>query len=212
MNIVLHILNASGNLSSSANDIQLIFNNSIRKIVEKLPISNVDVIIADNSRGAIPEVGIGGRSLNPNLIFISINHSFPNLKKSIIEHLDRIIAHELHHCMRRIRPGYGKTLLEAMVSEGLADHFDYEINHKNPQPWTVALNKEQIKNMLEKAKVEFYSKRYDHQAWFFGRGNINIPRWAGYSLGFFIVGEYLKKYKSKKPSQIYNMKAEEFIK
>lgn len=34
------------------------------------------------------------------------------------------IIHELHHCSRSAGRGYGRTLLEALVSEALAQHFE----------------------------------------------------------------------------------------
>lgn len=212
MNIISHILNASGKLTSHIKIIEFNFNKAIKKVTERLPISNVDVIIAENPVGAIPKLGIGGRSLNANLVFISIDSNFPNLTKSLNDGLERTLAHELHHCIRWSNVGYGDTLLEALISEGLADHFDIEVNNKNPEPWSIALSEEKTKELLEKAKPEFNNKKYNHQAWFFGRGVTDIPKWTGYSLGFYLVGEYLKKNADKKPSQLYATKAEEFIK
>lgn len=211
MNIIPHILNANGGLTLYIKDINDIFNNTINKIAKKIPISNIDIVFEDNPYNIIPEIGIGAQTQSPSLIYISLDSNQPQFKKVLNEHLEQILIHEIHHCIRWKRMGYGTTLLEAIISEGLADHFDIEISNKKPEPWSVALNKNQIRYYLKKAKKEFNNKKYDYSAWFFGGSKESIPRWTGYSLGFYLVDEYLKKHPHKKPSHIYNLKASEFI-
>lgn len=210
MNIISHILNASGSLTSHIKDINKIFNKTIGKITKKIPISNIDIVFEDNPYNIIPEIGIGGQTQNQNLIYISLDSHQPSFKKILIDQLERVLVHEIHHCARWKGAGYGTTLLEAIILEGLADHFEIEINNKKPEPWSVKLNKNQIKKYLFKAKREFNNKKYNHYDWFFGT-NKSIPRWAGYSLGFYLVNEYLNKHPNKKPSQLINTKAKEFV-
>ena len=74
------------------------------------------------------------------------------------------------------------------------------------------MTKIQFKKLYQKAKKEFDNFNYDHKAWFFvGSLKDNIPRWAGYTIGFTMVGNYLKKHLDKKPSNLYLTKIEEFI-
>lgn len=212
-NINLHILNASGKLTPYLEEVKNIFNETIVKILEKIPLSNVDVVISENAEDVIPELGIGGNAYDPNVVSIYLNSKFPNfVNKTLKEELRRIIPHELNHTMRSQAIGYGETLLKAMISEGLADHFEMEINNKGPHMWDVVLSAGQMKAMMEKAKKEYNSKNYNHYEWFFGSKEKGIPRWTGYTLGFNLVAEYLKKNPDKKPSQLYVLKAEEFIK
>lgn len=212
MNINLHLLNASGSLNAFIIDIKNNFPKAVSEISKRMDISNIDVVVYDNPSEAIPEYGIGGYAINANLIFVSIDPKFAGLSKSIGDSFSWTLAHEIHHCMRWRGPGYGTTLLEAAVTEGLADHFDLEIYNGDPYPWDVALDKNQTEKLLEKAKAEFNNKEYDHNAWFFGSKDKNIPRWTGYSLGFKIVGDYLQKNPNKKPSNLYNNSAKEFLK
>jgi uncharacterized protein YjaZ len=211
MNINLHLLNASGSLDDFAEHIKNTFDQTIKTISEKVKISDIDIVIYDHPYGAIPEIGIGGYAPSANLIFISLNPKFPDLSKSLNQELKSTLAHEIHHCLRWQKPGYGNTLLEALISEGLADHFDLEINGSNPRLWMTALDQNQISVLLEKAKTEFSNDVYDHNAWFFGSEEKDIPRWTGYSLGFKIVSDYLEKNKDKKPSSLYNTTSEEII-
>jgi uncharacterized protein YjaZ len=212
MNINLHLLNASGSLDAFIDDIKNNFPKAVDEISKKLDISNIDIVVYDNPLRVIPEYGIGGYSQNANLIFVSLDPKFPNLSKSIGQELKSTLAHEMHHCMRWREVGYGNTLLEALITEGLADHFDLEMYGRDPYPWDLALDKNQIEKFLKKAKAEFNNKDYDHTTWFFGSKNKNIPRWTGYSLGFKIVSDYLQKNPDKKSSSLYNTSAKEFVK
>lgn len=211
MNINLHLLNASGSLYVFVNDIKNSFKTSINEISKKLSISDIDIVVYDNPLGAIPEFGIGGYAPNANLIFVSLDPKFPNLSKSIGDQFSRTLAHEIHHCMRWRGPGYGNTLLEALITEGLADHFDLEMHGGDLYPWDLALDKDQLKKFLKKAKTEFNNKEYDHNAWFFGSKQKNIPKWTGYSLGFKIVNDYLQRNPDEKPSSLHNVNAKEFL-
>ncbi len=212
MNVNLHILNASGLLSSVTKQIEDEFAKSLIKISDKLPISDVDVAIYNNPRGTISELGIGGYTPNGHLVFVYLDSKFPNIKRVIKEQLKRTLAHELHHCLRWRNPGYGKTLLEALLTEGLADHFDLEVNGGDLEPWCTALNREEIVAFIKRAKIEYDNKSYDHRAWFFGSKEKSIPRWTGYALGFTLVENYLKANPDKKASKLYAIKAEEFVK
>ncbi len=100
------------------------------------------------------------------------------------------LAHELHHSSRiRTGPGYGRTLGEAMVSEGLADHFANEaFSTTPPQPWASSLSENQEHAVWQRAEPQLWSA-HDHRLWFFG--GPDIPRWAGYSLGYSIVEKFL---------------------
>nr|WP_274517589.1 DUF2268 domain-containing putative Zn-dependent protease [Pseudomonas sp. GM18] len=59
---------------------------------------------------------------NPNLL--------PSLRTGT---LHRQIVHEVHHCLRIAGPGYGWTLGEALVSEGLAGQFVRHLLGKRPR-------------------------------------------------------------------------------
>lgn len=211
MNIQLHILSASGTLNPFIEDIEKNFNEGITKITTKIPARDVDVIFYDNPEGALEIDGIGGYTPNSHQIFISLNPNFKNLKETINIELKRTLAHELHHTLRWKKPGYGKTLLDALVTEGLADHFDIEVFGEKPQPWSVAFTLEELDKIRTKAEKEFNNKDYNHFAWFYGNEELGIPEWAGYSLGFQIIKDYLKRNPDKKPSQLYSAGTSEFI-
>lgn len=207
----IHILLASGRLNNFESKIRQTAEDGIVKIKSKIAAEKIDIVVRDNPDGAIPEVGIGGYTLDTNYISISLNPNFPDFNSVIEKELNRTLAHEIHHALRMRERGYGETLLEALVTEGLADHFDIEVNNQKPEPWSTALNEEQTSELMEKAKTEFNSKNYSHNTWFFGSKEKRIPRWTGYSLGFKIVGDYLKKNPKEKPSTLVDRQAELFF-
>jgi uncharacterized protein YjaZ len=195
VNINLHLLKATGRLDSYTKDIENVFSEAEKTIANVLPVKNVDIVVMDN------------------YIVISLDPTFKNFENVLpIELLDTF-AHELHHAARWQAIGYGETLLEAIISEGLADHFAVEITKRaDIHPWDNALNAEKIKVLKERASKEYFSKKYNHNTWFFGSRGKGIPKWTAYALGFQVVGEYLKKHPDAKASTLYNLPAEEFIK
>jgi uncharacterized protein YjaZ len=86
-------------------------------IVEKeLDAAQIDIIFVSAAASAIPEYGIGGSSRGPNHVYVSFD---PKSDKITQEGLNETLFHEIHHCMRWRNPGYGKTLGETMISEGI---------------------------------------------------------------------------------------------
>ncbi len=126
-------------------------------------------------------------------MIVSIDGTPPGgLKAAVETWVPAALAHELHHSSRvRMGPGYGITLAEALVTEGLADHFVAEaFPDTPPQPWDDALSEDQETEVWERAQAVLeVPYGYDHRAWFFGRGD--LPRWAGYTLGYRIAQAYL---------------------
>lgn len=205
MSIQLHILKASERLLPFVSQIENAFNASIEKIQHKISLPAVDVIVADNASSAIPETGVGGYASTAHLVYINIDPQFKDLSIVLDAEIQSTLAHELHHCARMDSVGYGKILFEQIISEGLADHFDMEINGGDPKPWSVAIHGAELDGLLKKAESEF-DHECNHSDWFFGTNTKVIPRWAGYSLGYKIVGDYIQKT-GKKASELVNAEA-----
>lgn len=94
------------------------------------------------------------------------------------------IAHELHHLARWQTVGYGKTLGEAITSEGFATVYAQIKTHRE-YPWTQAVVSDELK---QKALKEWDSKDTHHNEWFY-KGKLG--RWIGYSIGYQLI---YKKY------------------
>lgn len=209
--IQVHILKASGRLGALEKRIKQYIDDGIESVATHIQLPDIDVVVLDNPKMTIPETGVGGYAPLPYILYISIDPSFLNLDKILEKEIVSALVHELHHCARWHTIGQDQTLFDAIVSEGLADHFDIEINGGEPRPWSVALNEEQLKKINDLAKKEFTCATYNHSEWFFGTNEGKIPRWAGYSLGFSIVADFFKKT-NKKASEVVSMPSKHFLK
>jgi hypothetical protein len=95
-----------------------------REVVPMLPLPSRIVVSAgaDPSR-VVPETGVAARAWSADRLDLWVDPNNPWTQAAGEEEVLAIVAHELHHCARWKRPGYGATLGEAIVSEGLACHF-----------------------------------------------------------------------------------------
>jgi hypothetical protein len=154
----------------------------------RIPIAGTTAIVTIDPAREIPGWGLGGYAHGPSRIEIVVS---PGISVAdLAARLPSIVAHELHHAARFRGPGYGATLLESMVSEGLADHFARELIGAPLPPWVTALTPAEVSAWLDEARPELDSTAFDFEAWFFGTGG-EIPRWTGYTLGYRLVGDYL---------------------
>ena len=152
MSINIHILLASGEIKQYSNDLKSIAESTISLVEKLLPIKDVDIVFYTNPGATIDEIGgIGGFSPNANTIFISLNPEHPDFKKALNDVPPYTIAHELHHTIRWQKQVEGDTLLEAIIFEGLADHFAVEaIGCEKPSVWSSALSQEQKDDIYKK--------------------------------------------------------------
>jgi uncharacterized protein YjaZ len=150
-------------------------------IESELKAKEIDIIFVSAANQAIPEYGLGGNSPGPNHIYISFD---PESQKITKQGLVESLFHEAHHCMRWRNPGYGETLGEAMISEGLACLYEEEHGGLAPIYAKVDISQKEI----ESADKELNSTKYSHAEWFFGTGK--IKRWFGYTYGYELCKRY----------------------
>lgn len=170
----------------------------------------VRVIVEENSGGTIPETGVGGFTPDSHTVYVYIDSTHPSLQENLGREVLSTVTHEYHHAIRnRAIDWESDTLFGAMITEGLADHFDLELNGGGPRPWSIALSEQQLSGLKDSAAREFDSRTYDHAAWFFGSEDRGIPSWGGYALGFKLVSEYLA-LTGTKASELVSVPPERF--
>ena len=207
MTVQLHLLNARGTLESIRARVEDVFPPAVETISALLPVSNIDVLVQAGP-AVIPEIGIGGYTLAADLLRLTIDPASPNLLKDFATEFLAVLGHELHHCLRYDGPGYGRTLGEALVSEGLACHFESELRGSAPF-YARVLDQGALQAMRARAHLELESNSYNHNAWFYGSVDLDIPRCAGYALGFSIVEHYIHRWDTR-ASRLWNVPAETF--
>ncbi len=210
MDVNVYVLKQTGRLNAIEEDIKRCIEIVLSRANALISIPPLDIVVMDDPFSTVPEIGIRGYAKNANTIVISINPVSDYFLRFLDQEVKSVIAHEIHHAARMLTIGYGNTLLEALVSEGLADHFDLEINQLSPKPWNIALNQEELMMFNLLAQKEYNNASYNHSEWFFGSKEKNIPRWTGYTLGFSLVGRYLENT-GLLPSQLVDTKARVFI-
>lgn len=209
--MTLHIVKSATGLRAYESLIRSTAAKVIEGVGRLIPLSNTDLVFCDYERFVIPHRGIGAVTFNDHLVLVSIDPSFPNLWQQIAQELPRDIAHELHHCARMRDLGRRNNLLDALVQEGLADHFAEEFTNKPPERWSTAIAGGALRLLWRRAWRECLSTTYDHSAWFFGSKRRHIPRWAGYSIGYQLVQRYLTAHPSAKASKLYRLPSRAFV-
>ncbi len=172
---------------------------------------DINVAVEENKEKSIPETGVGGFCPDSHTVHIFIDSKLSSLTQNLEKEIKSTLAHEFHHAVRNGSINWETdTLLGAMVTEGLADHFDLQVNKGEIKPWSKTLDEIKLKELMDKAEREFSSRSYNYNDWFFGNEEAGIPKWAGYSLGFKIVEDYLNKT-GKKASDLAVVPPELFI-
>ena len=201
----------------SKNDI---FKSTQRKVLRELikrhvdiaqlslKISPTNISVYPNKDWCIPEIGIGGYTASEDWIQLSLNLS--TFDKNIEKYLPAVIYHEMHHTKRMSTVGYGESLLEVSITEGLATKYAEEKFPQFSPPWGKYSKSEITK--LVKPFLKHKDDVVDFSEWFLGYGK---PHWLGYKVGSYIINSVLEKnhhlsslrmvdFPSKKIFDMYN--------
>lgn len=190
-------------------DLDSVVRGAVTEVGQHIEVPPVAIEVDVNPDRAVPERGDGGSSdPGDGAVIISLDPSFNDFRWTLETSLPLTIAHELHHSARVIDgPGYGATLRQAIVTEGLADNFSLEVYPEARRPpWTRALKERSVCRWWHRAEKDFeLGRSYDQLAWFFGRGQ--IPRWTGYTLGFELVSSYLDRHPGESAARLVDVEA-----
>lgn len=191
MTWTLHWLEDSGDLRPWRDTIAAEIALAQEAIAAVMAVPKLDILVERQPAAVIPETGTGGRAYRANLFSLALDPDNPHFETSLrAGDVRRTAVHEAHHCMRMAGPGYGWTLGEALVSEGLAGRFVSHVFGSSPEPWECAVSDAVLKaNLPDNATL--IGNGHDHRVWFFGFGGTR-PRWLGYTLGYRIVGDWLE--------------------
>ncbi len=188
----LHWLEAEGTLQPWRKAIEEEIAAAREGVAGLVAPPRLDILVQCLPGRVIPETGTGGRAFRSTLLSLEFDPGNANLPASLASQaVRRMVVHEVHHCLRMAALGYGETLGEALVSEGLAGHFVRAVCGSAPELWECALDDAALRANHPSA-AELASKDYGHDAWFYGEGG-RYPRWLGYTLGYRTVGTWLSQ-------------------
>jgi hypothetical protein len=192
-------------------DLPELVRDTLGEIDRRLRGSNTTVHISAGSFFTIPDVGIGGfTDPSTGVVRISMDAKSPlPVRRLLATWLPITLAHELHHSRRILDgPGYGDTLLDAMIAEGSAEAFVREVYPDAPPiPWVRRMSERTEARTWRKARTVLrgLDDASVHQRWFFGEDD--IPRWAGYKIGYRIANAYLDHHPSSSAADLALLKS-----
>ncbi|EOY5416345.1 DUF2268 domain-containing putative Zn-dependent protease [Cronobacter turicensis] len=205
----LHWLEAQGDLRDVRDRLAEETDAACQTLANVITPPRLDMLVYRAPGQVIPEIGIAGRAYHGALFSMGVDPANPQLCSSLTDGtFRRQILHEVHHCMRMAGPGYGWTLGEALVSEGLAGHFVTWLMHSAPEPWECAVERAAL-TAAGVSSAALNDTHYDHAAWFFGSGA--LPRWYGYTLGYEMVAAWLSEAGAPDAEKRISVPAEEVI-
>src|SRR5437588_7581200 len=131
----LHWLEAEGDLGPWRRQIMAEIE-ATQHIVSRLVVPpRLDILVQRIRGWTISELGMVGHAYRRSLFALTLDPDNPNFASSLIDgNLRRQVAHEVHHCLRDAGRGDGRSLGEALVSEGLAGHFVTRLFDTPPEP------------------------------------------------------------------------------
>ena len=186
----LHVMNAGQALGVWADRAVTAFPAAIGQINSHLAVDDLDIVLyASNGFMIIPELGMGGFSEHGHFIRLMLDPTNPHIEDGFRHAFEGLLTHECHHCMRERGPGYGKTLADSLIAEGLACQFEREVTGRLPF-YALPLSDEEVRNWRARIDGDLQS---DYQpGWMFGDKSRGIERHFGYRLGSALVAEWLR--------------------
>lgn len=204
----LHWLEAKGDLGPWKGQISSEIEATREVVAAFVAPPRVDILV-QRGRWVIQEIGLAGRTFDAASMMLTIDPETATFAASLGDGaLRRQVAHEIHHCLRWAGPGYGRTLGEALVSEGLAGQFASHLFRTPPEVWERAVEPATADRLFPDA-ISLAAPRYDHSAWFYGTGG--YPKWLGYTIGYRLVGAWLRSRHNVDPQTFIAVPAAEVL-
>lgn len=192
--INLLITDANDNLSKQKEMIERAVSDAGKHSFPKLKIDwNINVLVTNRmSEMVIPEDGVSGNTYTSDFIIMSIDETKVTEFK-----LYEMLCHELCHAAR-----WGKNdewcnhLFDLLIMEGLATYYESTVVSGKEKEATFFMNTilkrsdEENEKILFELKDQLDDTKYDGRKILVQKTD-TLPRWSGYSLGYYLVKKYL---------------------
>ena len=185
---------ANGNLLDKKEMIKTAVKTAEKYVFPKLKIDwDIDILVTNRIPMIIPENGAGGFTFSADFIRIIIDD-----EKATENLISENVVHELCHAARWGKNDeWIKSLFDGLLFEGHACVLEDEFANNNPEKTLfiktiLERSDEENEKILSVVREKLDSNEYNYDEIFFN-GNDKLPRWAGYSLGYYLVKKYLEK-------------------
>jgi uncharacterized protein YjaZ len=183
--------------SADATGVSLVSDvtRDLRRIAALLPGPST-VIIIEQTANVIPETGeLGYTDPTTGQVLIQLDpNSETPFSKTLAVWLPEALAHEVHHSVRtRTGPGFGNTLGEYLVSEGMASAFFHQAFPGTDAPWDNALTSVQEHALWDRAQpLLTHGGLSVYSQWFYGGDGVS--KWAGFTIGYHTAEDYIQHH------------------
>ena len=141
-------------------------------------------------------------------VTISVDSRFRRPVRMFTSRLPWVLVHELDHSERiKAGPGYGDTLLQMFVTEGMAVAFSHQVYPTHPPHRNVTRAQEHRLWQLAKPHLNVVMGDRGYRRWL-GAGRMHG---AGYTIGYDLVTSYLRNHPGTKPSDLVLMDANQIL-
>lgn len=176
----LHLLNARLELTPVLSEIRQASRDAVAQASDHADLPDFDLVVrAHQDRSA--DGAVQGQCPAPGVIEIALTPD-----RFDPAHFARALVRQMAHLIRREGPGYGKSLGEVLVSEGLAGHFVLQVMGGPPDAVDAV---RPAQGVMRQSMNEWARRDYDHSRWFQGKGDLR--RGTGNSLGHRLIAEHL---------------------
>ena len=154
------------------------------------------VVKIGNPSDLIPQEGVNGfTSPATGQIILQLGRTAQSsLAQTLHLWFPRALAHEVNHSVRILGgTGFGTTLLQETISEGIATAFDQAAFPGPPDPSTRAITPAQECALWEKAKPQLSATNL-YDLWMFG--GPGVPQWTAFTIGYHIVKDYRNHHRN----------------
>lgn len=207
----LLLTEANGNLAGSKDVIVDAVKEAEGYVFPKLKVDwDIDLLVTNRLPGfVIPEDGVGGRARASDFIELSIDEN-----KATKNLISEMVAHELCHVIRWGKNDeWADSLFKYMISEGIATYFEAElVKDRDEKSFFIKTiferSDDENERILGILQEQLDLEEIDYDGIFYN-GVGELPRWSGYSAGYYLVKKYLEKT-GKRIEDVFADKYDEF--
>jgi len=146
-------------------------------------------------------------------VYSCVFHLFVNLDEYSKKSIENTVAHELNHTTyyyHHYDDFNNYTLLDEILLEGLAENFREQYFNPEVSKWAGALNKDEAFEVLKESK-DILESRDQKVIKEFLFGNDKYQRWTGYSVGYWLVKEFINRNKNLSWDKLMKTNPKRFI-
>uniref|UniRef100_A0A486XMW3 DUF2268 domain-containing protein n=1 Tax=Rheinheimera sp. BAL341 TaxID=1708203 RepID=A0A486XMW3_9GAMM len=123
-----------------------------------------------------------------------LNSNRDDIAEVVKQDLAAVIAHEIYHLVRASSGMESKTLLQHIVAEGLACHFETRVNGNTLPSLFDDIQHLDWQQLYGKMRPQINNTEFSYPLYFGGEDETKFPNRAAYWVGFNLVAQYINKY------------------